>query len=124
VKPHGALYHAVHRDPVIAKACLAGIASALGTIPVVGLAGGAFAEEAKQRGHVFLAEAFADRGVKGDGSLIPRGEPGALIDDPALAAHRARALAGDRAIATICVHADTPNALAIARAVRTALGPK
>jgi 5-oxoprolinase (ATP-hydrolysing) subunit A len=124
VKPHGALYHAAHRDPAIARAVVAGSARALGTIPIVGLAGGALAAEATQRGHVFLAEAFADRGVRADGSLVPRGEPGALVDDPEVAAKRALSLDRDTTIATLCVHADTPGALAIVRAVRAALGPK
>ncbi len=124
VKPHGALYHAVHRDRDVARACIAGIESALGDVALVGLPGGAFAEEASAMKHTYLVEAFADRGVRADGSLIPRGEPGALIDDPLLAAARARMLAADESIATLCVHADTPNSLAIVRAVRAALGPK
>jgi len=124
VKPHGALYHAAHRDPAVARACVDGVSRVVGRIAIVGLAGGALAEAASKSGHAFLVEAFADRGVRPDGSLIPRGEPGALIDDPEAAADRARTLSKDPAVATLCVHADTPNALAIVRAVRAALGPK
>ena len=61
-------------------------------------------------------EDFADRGVQLDGSLVPRGQPGALIHDSAVAASRAQAMLAR--VDTICVHGDTPNAVAIARAVR------
>ena len=52
---------------------------------------------------------------------MPRGEPGALVTDPDAAAARACALAGSGAVDTLCIHADTPGAIAIARAVRAAL---
>ena len=69
----------------------------------------------------FLAEGFADRGYAPDGGLLARGTPGALIEDPVRAAEHARALAARDDIDTICVHGDTPGAVAIARAVREAL---
>lgn len=120
-KPHGALYHAAHADPVVARACVDGISRALGAVAIVGLAGGELEAEARRRGHPYLREAFADRGVRSDGSLIPRGEPGAVVEDPALAVARARALVASGAADTLCVHADTPAALAIVRAVRAVL---
>jgi UPF0271 protein len=120
-KPHGALYHAAHADPATARACLEGIRRALGLVAIVGLPGGALEREARQAGHPYLREAFADRGVRPDGSLVPRGEPGAIIDDPSVAAGRARELASGQAAEMLCVHADTPAAVAIARAVRSAL---
>lgn len=123
VKPHGALYHAAHAEDAIAKACVSGAVGALGeAITIVGLANGALAAAAKEAGVPFLREAFADRGVKSDGvTLIPRGEPGALIDDPVAAAARARDIASSGAADTLCIHADTPSSLAIARAVREVL---
>lgn len=120
-KPHGALYHAAHADVAVARACVDGIARALGDVDIVGLAGGHLEAEARRRGHRYLREAFADRGVRPDGSLVPRGEPGALIEDPVVAAERARDLSKSGAAETLCVHADTPSALVIARAVRGAL---
>ena len=57
--------------------------------------------------------------MRGDGSLVPRTEPGALLTDPAEAAAQATTLAGR--VDTICVHADTPGSLAIAGAVHRAL---
>ncbi len=120
-KPHGALYHAAHADETIARACVGAIERALGPVAIVGLAGGALASEARRAGHPYLREAFADRGVRADGSLVPRGEPGAILDDPDLAAARARALRENGQAETLCVHGDTPAALAIARAVKRAL---
>lgn len=120
-KPHGALYHAAHADAAVARACVHAIGRALGPVPIVGLAGGALEAEARKAGHPYLREAFADRGVRPDGSLVPRGEPGAILDDPREAAARARALRASGAADTLCVHADTPAALAIARAVKDVL---
>jgi 5-oxoprolinase (ATP-hydrolysing) subunit A len=72
-------------------------------------------------GRGYLREAFADRRVRADGSLVPRSEPDALITDPAEAAARAREIMATRAADTICCHADTPNALEIVTAVRAAI---
>lgn len=120
-KPHGALYHAAHADPATARACVEAIGRALGPVPIVGLAGGALEAESRRAGHPYQREAFADRGVRADGSLVPRGQPGAILDDPAQAAARARGLRESGAADTLCVHADTPAALVIARAVKEAL---
>jgi UPF0271 protein len=124
VKPHGALYHAAHADDVTARACVAGVVHALGPIALVGPSGGALERAATAAGAPFLREAFADRGVRADGSLVPRGEPGALVLDPNVAAMRARELAARGDVDTVCIHGDTPGSVAIARAVREALGPK
>jgi UPF0271 protein len=126
VKPHGALYHAADGDPALAEAVVRAARAALGpAVRVVGPAGGALATAAAGAGLVFLREGFADRGLQplGDGRyrLVPRGEPGALLDDPALAAAQARRLAGEGACDTICVHGDGARALDVARAVREAL---
>jgi UPF0271 protein len=123
-KPHGALYHAAHADAAIARACTEGITRALGKVPIVGPAGGELERAARAAGTAFLREAFADRGVHPDGSLIPRGEPGALVADEVVAAARTRQLKARDDVDTLCIHADTPGATAIARAVRAALGPK
>src|SRR5262249_20881979 len=102
-------------------ACVDGIDRALGKVAIVGLANGELEAEARSAGHEYLREAFADRGTRADGTLVPRGEPGAILQDPAAAAERARVIARTGAADTLCVHADTPTSLAIARAVRAAL---
>ncbi len=121
VKPHGALYHALDEDADLARVFLDAVTAALGTIAVIGRAGGALAAASGARGLRFLREAYADRGTGPDGRLLPRDAPGALLTDPAGAAARALALAPT--VDTVCVHADTPGALAIARAVRYSLSP-
>jgi 5-oxoprolinase (ATP-hydrolysing) subunit A len=112
VKPHGALYHAA-ADPEIAAVILdcARDWVIVGPAPLLAAA--------RARGFRTMTEGFADRGVRPDGSLVPRGEPGALVTDPAAAAARARALRG--VVDTVCIHGDTPGAVQIALAVRRAL---
>ncbi|MBS2017807.1 MAG: LamB/YcsF family protein [Deltaproteobacteria bacterium] len=127
VKPHGALYHAVHASDAEARACVEAIVRAFGAraaVAVVGLEGGALHRAALAAGLTYQREAFADRGVRSNGSLVPRGEPGALIEDPAEAATRAKAIAASGDVDTVCIHGDTEGAVAIARAVRAVLGPK
>jgi UPF0271 protein len=93
---------------------------ALGRVAIVGPASGAWRTEANAHGLAYLVEGFADRGVREDGTLIPRDQPGALITEPEACAARARTLA-EMGIETLCVHGDTENALAIARAVSDTL---
>ena len=131
-KPHGALYHDAARDPAIAAAVLRGVIGALGdddrtltgkqsgdVLTIIGPPSGALYEAAMQHGLAYAREGFADRKVDADGALAPRTEPDALITDPKVAAQQARLLAKE--VDTICVHADTPNAIEIAQAVREAL---
>jgi 5-oxoprolinase (ATP-hydrolysing) subunit A len=121
VKPHGALYHDAAKDLSVAAAILFGAREALGhDIVVIGPAYGVMYEAAAQCDLQYLREGFADRTMLPDGTLVPRTEPNALITDPAAAAAQARDLIGR--VETICVHADTPGALAIAGAVREAIG--
>ena len=120
VKPHGALYHDAAKDLSAAGAVLLGAREALGNdVIVIGPPTGVLRDAANETGLAYLREGFADRGVRPDGSLVPRDQPGALITDPVAAAARARELVGE--VDTICVHADTPGALAIARTVRAAI---
>lgn len=123
VKLHGALYHDASGDPVIAAAVMEGATLGLGTpaLTWIGPARGALRERASALGLAYAREGFADRGMAPDGSLLPRGQPGALIEDPERAAEQAVALGRSGEVDTLCVHSDTPGALAIARAVRAAL---
>jgi 5-oxoprolinase (ATP-hydrolysing) subunit A len=122
VKPHGALYHDAARDPAIAEAVVRGAMAGLGdAITIIGPPRGALAELAKVRGLAYAREGFADRRMRADGSLVPRTEASALIDNPDEAAAQAARLVREGEIDTICLHGDTPNALAIARAVHAAL---
>lgn len=136
VKPHGALYHAVIDDAAQAGAVVAAVAdhsARLGrALPVLGLPG-AIAEAAASAGLPFVHEAFLDRGYEPTGGLVPRDRPGALVDDPARVADRVVRLVREGTVdtvdggllavdaASLCLHGDTPAAVAIARAVRAAL---
>jgi UPF0271 protein len=133
VKPHGALYNLSAADPEVAAAIARAVRAALPGGRLVGLAGSCSLVAARDVGLEALAEGFVDRGYRADGTLAPRGVPGALLDDPAQAARRAVALARGAALATVdgaaivvrcdtlCVHGDAPGAGATARAVRQAL---
>lgn len=115
VKPHGALYHRVVDDEDQARAVLEGS----GGLPVLGLPGGALLRLAREQGRATWREGFPDRGYTPEGRLVPRGEPGALVEDEdAIAANAVRLAAS---VDSVCVHGDSPGAVAHARAVRRAL---
>jgi UPF0271 protein len=116
VKPHGALYNRVIDDAGQAEAVLAGS----GELPVLTLPLGEFRARAVATGRDVRAEGFPDRGYGADGRLLPRSEEGALVEDPAQIAGNAVDLAG-RGIDSVCVHGDSPGAVAAASRVRNAL---
>jgi UPF0271 protein len=117
LKPHGALYNRVVHDEEQAEAVLAGA----GPLPVLGLPGGALLRLAAARGRVVHREGFPDRGYTPHGTLVPRGEPGALIEDPAVIAARAVELVRGGRLSSVCVHGDSPRAVQTATRVRAAL---
>jgi len=120
LKPHGALYHRVAEDREQADAVLLGS----GDLPVLGLPGSLLLELASAAGRATWSEGFPDRGYRGagfTGGLLPRDQPGALVEDPAEVATRAVALAGSGRVDSVCVHGDSPGAVATATAVRDAL---
>jgi UPF0271 protein len=122
VKPHGALYHAATEERALAEAVVGAAGEALGAaVVVVGAARGELGAAAARAGLGYAREGFADRAARADGSLIARGQSGALVIDPGVCAERARALASRGDVETVCVHGDTPGAVSIARAVRAAL---
>jgi UPF0271 protein len=114
VKPHGALYHRVVRDEEQAAAVLAGS----GELAVLGFPGGRLLDLAAAVHRPTYVEGFPDRGYAG-GRLVPRGEPGALLDDSAAISRQAVELAPG--VDSLCVHGDAPGAVAHAHAVRRAL---
>jgi len=122
VKAHGALYHAAREDVAVAAALVDGALDALGSgITFLGPASGELATAVARAGLPLSREGFADRATREDGTLVPRGEAGALILEPSVAAARAAALVASGDVDTVCVHGDTPGAVAIARAVRRVL---
>jgi UPF0271 protein len=122
VKPHGALYHAANRSPELARAVALGSARAIGgDFTLIGPPAGNLLLAAAEAGVAYAREGFADRATRSDGSLVPRGEPGALVTDPAVARARARELALSGTVDTVCVHGDTLGAMLIGHAAREAL---
>jgi 5-oxoprolinase (ATP-hydrolysing) subunit A len=133
VKPHGALYHRVRRDEVQAAALVRAILAVDRGLPLLTMRDGSAARLAEAAGLRVISEAFADRGYRPDGSLVPRGQPGAVRIEPAEVAARAVDMVTRGMVVSdegtqvpvlaesICVHGDTAGAVALAAAVRHAL---
>lgn len=133
VKPHGALYNQAAVDPALAESVALAVREIDSTMRIVGLSGSEMVKAAEAAGLPASAEAFADRRYRADGTLVPRATPGALMDDPLHATAQALAVVlGDPVFTvdglplplvadTICLHSDTPGALAMAQAVRAGL---
>lgn len=120
VKPHGALYNTIVHHEAQAIAVVQALVDHGGTLPLLGLPGSLVARLANQAGLVFVAEGFADRSYRDDGTLVPRREPGALLVETDAVSVQALALV-DRGVRSICVHSDTPGASVLAGAVRDVL---
>ena len=129
VKPHGALYNTIVTNRGQAAAVAEAVRTVDTSLPVLGLAGSAFFDEAQRRGLRTVPEAFADRAYQPDGQLVSRREPGAVLHDPVEIAQRVvtmvtsgRVTAIDGAqiavsAESICVHGDSPGAVQIATSV-------
>ncbi len=133
VKPHGALYSAIVDHERQAAAVVAGVRAFDGSLAVLGLPGSRWLSLAEAAGLRPVREAFADRAYAPDGTLVPRGRPGAVLVDPAEVVARCVRLATSGEVVAVdgtrlridagslCVHGDTPGAVALAAAVRTVL---
>ena len=131
IKPHGVLYGMAARQEEVAHA-VCDAAEVFG-VPLFGMAGTLHEKVYQERGFAFLSEFYADLDYDQNGGLIITREHQAV--EPKEAAERSvraikegkvKSVAGNdvpvRADA-VCVHSDTPNAVAIAKAVRAALAP-
>jgi UPF0271 protein len=133
VKPHGALYNAAAQDRDLARAVCDAVRAVDPGLVLVCLAGSPMAEVARGLGLRCAEEAFADRAYTARGTLLPRSQPGAVIEDPRLVAERVSAMARERRVVavdgtavpvaadTVCIHGDTPGAAEVAAAVRARL---
>ena len=117
VKPHGALYNRVAEDEEQAAAVLAGS----GSLPVLGLPDSAILRLAEAEGRTGVREGFPDRGYTEDGRLVPRDQPGALVEGADAIAANAVEMARVGEVRSLCVHGDSPGAVEAAQAVRDAL---
>lgn len=129
VKPHGALYNRAVNDEGVAQTIGKAIMQVDPSLKVMGLAGSKMLTVFKALGLEPVGEAFADRSYESDGTLRNRKYDDALITDPDKAAFQAKNMVEGTVISfegkviemnaqTICIHSDTPNAVAIAEAVR------
>jgi UPF0271 protein len=133
VKPHGALYNMSAKDKVLAAIIAKAVKDHDPALVLYGLSNSYSITEAVAAGLQTASEAFADRTYTNDGSLTPRTQPGALIDDEQLMIQQTLQLIRQQAVTsvdnkivpvkaeTICIHGDGPHALAYAIQLNTAL---
>ncbi len=133
VKPHGALGNLAAADATVAAGIVDAVKAAFPTLAVLAISGTQLEQVARASGVEVYSEIFADRGYQPDGLLVPRGTPGAMIEDPEAAARRLidfveqgrMAVVGGDPIEldahSVCVHGDSPGAVAMAHHIRAEL---
>ena len=133
VKPHGALYNTIAADTRQAADVITAILSVDASLVLVALAGSPLIGQARAAGLAVVAEAFVDRAYTADGNLVSRREKGAVLHDPDLVAERMLRMVKEGVVEaidgtltrieaqTICVHGDSPGAVAMARRLRVVL---
>ena len=133
VKPHGALYNTIAHDRRQADYVIAAVRAVDPGLALVGLAGAPLLDWARDAGLRCVAEAFADRAYEPDGSLVSRRKPGAVLHDAGEVAERMLRWVQEGVVTaidgstvrlqaeSICVHGDSPGAVAMARQVRERL---
>lgn len=133
VKVHGALYHSATTDRTYAQAVLSALRAFDPSMPLMCQPGDVFAQAADAGEITVIPEGYADRGYTPEGKLVPRGRPGDLITDPAVAGAQAVQMATrgtvtavdgtvlPLAVRSICVHSDSPGAVELAAGVRAGL---
>lgn len=133
VKAHGALGNLAQQDEAVARAICNAIKAVDPSLICLAIALGQQHRIAEEMGLTVVSEIFADRSYTDEGFLVPRGQKGAVVRDPDVAAWRAVEMVSEGVIITvsgkrieapmdsICVHGDVPEALSIAQAVRNGL---
>jgi UPF0271 protein len=133
VKLHGALANMAAEEPAVAALCFAAVEGLVRDMAILAIDNSAQSDVAVALGFRMVSEAYADRAYQAGGLLVPRQMPGAVLHDQPAIAERAVRLAGKGEILTVdgsvvtttatslCIHGDTPDAVAIARAVKDAL---
>jgi UPF0271 protein len=120
VKPHGALYNTIVHHEAQAAAVVRAVAEYDPQLPLMGLPNSVAEVGAHKAGLRFVREGFVDRGYTPQGTLVPRGTPGALLTDVDAVVAQARRLVGE-GVESLCTHSDTPGAAALAAAVAAAV---
>lgn len=133
VKPHGALYNMAARDPALGDAIARAVRDFDPGLVLYGLSGGRLLEAGAAHGLQCAAEVFADRSYQRDGSLTPRSQPDALIEDADAAAAQVMQMLSTGTVTstdgtavriradTVCLHGDAPQAAIFAQLLRKSL---
>ena len=133
VKLHGALANMAAEEPAIAALCFAAVEGLVRDMAILAIDNSAQSEVAEALGFRTIREAYADRAYQPNGLLVPREMPGAVLHDRSAISARAVRLAEAGEIVAVdggtiktsarslCIHGDTPDAVEIARAVKTGL---
>ncbi len=133
VKAHGALYNMAARDAALARAICEAVRDIDSSLVLYGLAGSKLIEAAQAAGLKAASEVFADRSYQDDGSLTPRSQAGAMIEDVDQAVAQVVRMVKEGKVRsqsgkdvpvqadTLCIHGDQPNALVFASGIRRAL---
>lgn len=133
VKAHGALYNMAAKDAGLADAIARAVRDVDSELVLFGLAGSELIAAAERAGLRHASEVFADRTYQSDGSLSPRNRPGAMIEDPDVAAAQVKRMVLEGVVRsvqgedvpvradTLCIHGDQPGALAFAQRIRSEL---
>jgi UPF0271 protein len=129
VKPHGALYNISARDQHIAKAVATAISDFDEKLTLFGLSGSHSINEARALGLKTASEVFADRTYQDDGSLTPRSQANALIEESSksiqqvmqmITASTVTTVTGKQVpikAETICIHGDGVHAVEFAKTI-------
>ena len=132
-KLHGALSNMASSDADLARSCFQAALAVDPDIVILVLAATAMEEAARELDCHWAGEIFADRAYEDDATLVSRAKPGAVLRDAGTAAARILAMLEAGAIIaesgkcipcridTICLHGDTPEAVAMAQGIRTRL---
>jgi 5-oxoprolinase (ATP-hydrolysing) subunit A len=121
VKPHGALYNRAAIDPVYAEAVVSAIAATDRHLKLLAPPDSELLRLGVTYGIEGVAEGFADRAYRPDGTLVPRSEQGAVLTEPAAVLGHAEELAASGRFRSLCLHSDTPGAANLAVAIRNRL---
>jgi UPF0271 protein len=133
IKPHGALYNKAAKEPALAKAIAQAVIDSDKNLVLYGLSGSYLISEAKAMGLKTASEVFADRTYQDDGTLTPRSQPNALIEDEAMAVQQVLQMVQKKKVTTVfgkqipmvaetvCLHGDGKQALVFAKAVHEVL---
>lgn len=133
VKPHGALYNMSAKNGAIANVIARSVKDFDNDLVLFGLSGSHSIDEAKKIGLKTASEVFADRTYQDDGSLTPRSQTNAIIENADKAVQQVLQMIKEGTVTTIsekiipvaaetiCIHGDGKNAVEFAKKIHEAI---